>query len=104
LRIAQCGAWHRHVDGVAMRSCGMLVSEAVGSRSPPSKALRRMAHCHKVQQGLDRQDVPQCGYCQSGMSHGGRGPAQGEAENRPTKDIDRSLTNICRCGTLPAGA
>src|SRR5258708_9574103 len=65
--IAQCGACTVHVDGVAMRSCGVLVSEASGKQITTIEGLAANGALHKVQQAWIENDVPQCGYCQSGM-------------------------------------
>src|SRR5205814_4303078 len=65
--IAQCGACTVHVDGVAMRSCGMVVSEAVGKQITTIEGLAAEGALHKVQLAWIANDVPQCGYCQSGM-------------------------------------
>src|SRR3978361_1845151 len=65
--IAQCGARTVHIDGVAMRSCGVLVSDAVGKQITTIEGLAANGALHKVQQAWIAKDVPQCGYCQSGM-------------------------------------
>src|ERR1700741_3270187 len=65
--IAQCGACTVHVDGVAMRSCGVLVSEAAGKQITTIEGLAPDGTLTKVQQAWIDHDVPQCGYCQSGM-------------------------------------
>jgi isoquinoline 1-oxidoreductase alpha subunit len=79
--IAQCGACTVHIDGAATRSC-----------SVPVSALT------KVQQAWIDHDVPQCGYCQSGMIMA----VAALLKEKPTPtdaDIDDAITNICRCGT-----
>src|SRR3954451_22477641 len=65
--IAQCGACTVHVDGVAMRSCGVLVSEAAGKQITTIEGLAAGSALHKVQEAWIANDVPQCGYCQTGM-------------------------------------
>ena len=65
--IAQCGACTVHIDGVAVRSCGVQVSEAVGKQITTIEGLAANGALHKVQQAWIANDVPQCGYCQSGM-------------------------------------
>ena len=65
--IAQCGACTVHIDGVAMRSCGITVSEAAGKKITTIEGLASNGALHKVQQAWVANDVPQCGYCQSGM-------------------------------------
>src|SRR5215467_2517158 len=97
--IAQCGACTVHVDGVAMRSCGMLVSEADGKEITTIEGLAADGKLHKVQQAWIEHDVPQCGYCQTGMIMAVA--ALLKEKPRPTDaDIDANITNICRCGTF----
>ena len=97
--IAQCGACTVHVDGVAMRSCGVLVSEASGKQITTIEGLAADGVLHKVQQAWIDNDVPQCGYCQTGMIMAVA--ALLKEKPKPTdKDIDESVTNICRCGTF----
>jgi isoquinoline 1-oxidoreductase alpha subunit len=96
--IAQCGACTVHIDGVATRSCSMPVS-AVGARKITTiEGLAANGTLHKVQQAWIDNDVPQCGYCQSGMIMAVA--ALLEENATPTDaDIDSTITNICRCGT-----
>ena len=102
--IAQCGACTVHIDGVATRSCSVPVERGRRqARSPPSKASRQNGMLHKVQQAWLDNDVPQCGYCQCGMIMAVA--ALLKDKPKPTDaDIDAAITNICRCGTYPAGA
>src|SRR5260370_21282462 len=72
--IAQCGACTVHIDGVAMRSCGVVVSEAIGKQITTIEGLAAERALHKVQQAWINNDVPQCGYCQSGMIMAGAAP------------------------------
>src|SRR6187397_1747461 len=65
--IAQCGACTVHIDGVAVRSCGVRVSEAAGKAITTIEGLAAKDALHRVQQAWIDHDVPQCGYCQSGM-------------------------------------
>ena len=65
--IAQCGACTVHIDGVAMRSCGVLVSEAVGKQITTIEGLAVNGALTKVQHAWIENDVPQCGYCQTGQ-------------------------------------
>ena len=96
--IAQCGACTVHIDGAAVRSCGMLVSEAAGKQITTIEGLAANGVLHKVQQAWIDNDVPQCGYCQSGMIMAAT--ALLAAKPQPTDaDIDAAMTNICRCGT-----
>ena len=97
--IAQCGACTVHVDGVAMRSCGVTVSEAAGKQITTIEGLAGNGALHKVQQAWINDDVPQCGYCQSGMIMAVA--ALLKDTPKPTdQDIDDAITNICRCGTF----
>ncbi|MDE5456437.1 2Fe-2S iron-sulfur cluster binding domain-containing protein [Bradyrhizobium sp. CSA112] len=97
--IALCGACTVHVDGVAMRSCGMTVSEAVGKQITTIEGLASNGALHKVQQAWVANDVPQCGYCQSGMIMAVA--ALLKEKPKPTdEDINEAITNICRCGTF----
>ena len=97
--IAQCGACTVHVDGVAMRSCGVTVSEAAGKQITTIEGLASNGALHKVQQAWVANDVPQCGYCQSGMIMAVA--ALLKEKPKPTdQDINEAITNICRCGTF----
>jgi isoquinoline 1-oxidoreductase subunit alpha len=97
--IAQCGACTVHVDGVALRSCGMTVSDAVGKQITTIEGLAANGALHKVQQAWIDNEVPQCGYCQSGMIMAVA--ALLKETPRPTdQQIDEVITNICRCGTF----
>jgi isoquinoline 1-oxidoreductase subunit alpha len=97
--IAQCGACTVHVDGVAMRSCGVLVSEADGKQITTIEGLAVDGKLHKVQQAWIEHDVPQCGYCQTGMIMAVA--ALLKDSPKPTdEEINEAITNICRCGTF----
>jgi len=97
--IAQCGACTVHIDGVATRSCGVSVSEAAGKQITTIEGLANNGALHKVQQAWIENDVPQCGYCQSGMIMAVA--ALLKDKPKPTdQDIDDVITNICRCGTF----
>ncbi|WP_426610409.1 (2Fe-2S)-binding protein [Bradyrhizobium sp. McL0616] len=97
--IAQCGACTVHMDGVATRSCGVTVSEAEGKKITTIEGLASASTLHKVQEAWIAQDVPQCGYCQSGMIMAVA--ALLNDNPKPTDaDIDEAITNICRCGTF----
>jgi isoquinoline 1-oxidoreductase subunit alpha len=97
--IAQCGACTVHLDGVAVRSCGITVSEAVGKQITTIEGLASESGLHKVQQAWLENDVPQCGYCQSGMIMAVA--ALLKDNPKPSdQDINDAITNICRCGTF----
>ena len=98
--IAQCGACTVHVDGVAMRSCGVVVGEVAGKQITTIEGLAAAnGTLHRVQQAWVANDVPQCGYCQTGMIMAVA--ALLKEKPKPTdKDIDEAITNICRCGTF----
>jgi isoquinoline 1-oxidoreductase alpha subunit len=97
--IAQCGACTVHIDGVAARSCSMQVSEVVGKQITTIEGLAANGGQHSVQKAWIENDVPQCGYCQSGMIMAVA--ALLKEKPKPTDaDIDAAITNICRCGTF----
>ena len=97
--IAACGACTVLLDGVATRTCVLPVSAAVGKRITTIEGLGAKT-LHVVQQAWIDQQVPQCGYCQSGMILAA--VALLERKRNPSDaDIDASMTNICRCGTYP---
>lgn len=96
--IAQCGACTVHIDGVAQRSCSVPVSAAVGRRITTIEGLAVNGTLHKVQQAWFDHDVPQCGYCQSGMIMAVAALLQENAKPSDA-DIDAAISNICRCGT-----
>ncbi|MFK4722833.1 isoquinoline 1-oxidoreductase alpha subunit [Bradyrhizobium niftali] len=97
--IAQCGACTVHIDGVATRSCGVSVAEAEGKKITTIEGLASGQTLHKVQEAWIAKDVPQCGYCQSGMIMAVA--ALLSEKPKPTDaDIDEAITNICRCGTF----
>jgi isoquinoline 1-oxidoreductase alpha subunit len=96
--IAACGACTVHVDGVAMRSCSVPISAVAGKQITTIEGLAANGALHKVQKAWLDHDVPQCGYCQSGMIMAVA--ALLKEKPKPTDaDIDAAITNICRCGT-----
>ncbi len=97
--MALCGACTVHIDGVAMRSCGMVVSEAVGKQITTIEGLAGNGALHKVQQAWIANDVPQCGYCQAGQMMSAA--ALLAKTPKPTdQDINSAMNgNLCRCGT-----
>jgi isoquinoline 1-oxidoreductase alpha subunit len=96
--IAQCGACTVHVDGVAMRSCSVPLASVDGKQITTIEGLAVNGALSKVQAAWLEHDVPQCGYCQSGMIMAVS--ALLKSKPKPTDaDIDAAITNICRCGT-----
>jgi isoquinoline 1-oxidoreductase alpha subunit len=96
--IAQCGACTVHIDGAPVRSCSLPVSAAAGKPIGTIEGLAKNGTLHRVQKAWIDHDVPQCGYCQSGMIMAVAALLRDKP--RPTDaDIDTAITNICRCGT-----
>jgi aerobic-type carbon monoxide dehydrogenase small subunit (CoxS/CutS family) len=97
--IAQCGACTVLIDGQAMRSCSIPVSLVAGKAVTTIEGLSADG-THPVQLAWIEHDVPQCGYCQSGQIMAAVSLLK--EKPKPTDaDIDRQMTNICRCGTYP---
>jgi isoquinoline 1-oxidoreductase alpha subunit len=97
--IAHCGACTVHLDGAAVRSCSIPVSAAEGKKITTIEGLAANGVLTKVQKAWIDHEVPQCGYCQSGMIMAAT--ALLNSKPKPTDaDIDAALTNICRCGTF----
>jgi isoquinoline 1-oxidoreductase subunit alpha len=97
--IAQCGACTVHIDGAAVRSCSLPVNEAEGKQITTIEGLAQNGVLHPVQKAWLEHDVPQCGYCQTGMIMAVA--ALLTEKPKPTDaDIDSTITNICRCGTF----
>jgi isoquinoline 1-oxidoreductase alpha subunit len=95
--IAQCGACTVHVDGQAVRSCAIQVGDVTAKNITTIEGLSPDSS-HPVQKAWLAEDVPQCGYCQSGQIMA----AAAFLNEYPTPsdaDIDANLSNICRCGT-----
>ena len=103
--VAACGACTVHVDGMAMRSCVTPVEMVDGAEITTIEGLAAVSGAAEgelsaLQAAWVARQVPQCGYCQSGML---MAVSALLAENpQPTdEDIDAAITNICRCGTYP---
>ena len=97
--VAQCGACTVHIDGDAVRSCSLPVSAADGRQITTIEGIAQGNVLHKVQAAWVAHDVPQCGYCQTGMIMAV--VALLKEKPKPTDaDIDQAITNICRCGTF----
>src|SRR5215470_14701493 len=97
--IAQCGACTVHVDGVAMRSCSVPLSLADGKHITTIEGLAENGTLHRLQKAWIDHDVPQCGYCQSGMIMA-VAALLNDKPKPSDADIDANITNICRCGTF----
>jgi isoquinoline 1-oxidoreductase alpha subunit len=95
--IAACGACTVHIDGRAVRSCVFPLAELNGRRVTTIEGLSRSGK-HPLQQAWVAKQVPQCGYCQSGMIMAAAALLS-ELPHPTDADIDASMTNICRCGT-----
>jgi isoquinoline 1-oxidoreductase alpha subunit len=95
--IAQCGACTVHIDGVAMRSCSIPVSAAAGKDVTTIEGLSPDG-THPVQLAWMELDVPQCGYCQSGMIMSVVALLK-QHPNPTDQEIDAGVTNACRCST-----
>jgi len=97
--IAQCGACTVHVGGQATRSCSIAVSDVANQDVLTIEGLSADGS-HPVQKAWLFEDVPQCGYCQSGQIMAATAFLK-DNPNPTDADIDDGMTNICRCGTYP---
>src|SRR5437667_7539133 len=95
--IAQCGACTVHVDGRATRSCVLPLSAVLNNEITTIEGLAADSQ-HPVQRAWIEHDVPQCGYCQSGQIMAAAA-LLARNQNSSDSDIDREITNICRCRT-----
>jgi len=97
--IAACGACTVHLNGRAVRTCTLPVSAAEGAEITTIEGLADSGTLHPVQRAWIDHQVPQCGYCQSGMIMA----VSALLDQRPNptdEQIDATITNICRCGTF----
>ena len=98
--VGACGACTVHLDGRAVRSCITPLGAVQGRRVVTIEALGSAERPHRLQRAWTLHQVPQCGYCQSGMLMAAA--ALLAARQLPSDaEIDAAITNICRCGTYP---
>jgi isoquinoline 1-oxidoreductase alpha subunit len=95
--VAACGACTVHLDGQPLRACAMPVSAVVGRSITTIEGLSQDGS-HPVQKAWVDLQVPQCGYCQSGMIMAAAALLR-DKPNPTDEDIDAAMSNICRCGT-----
>ena len=95
--IAECGACTVHLNGEAVRSCQVQISDADGATITTIEGLSADGS-HPVQRAWIEQDVPQCGYCQSGQIMAAVALLKAKPDPADA-DIDETVTNLCRCGT-----
>jgi isoquinoline 1-oxidoreductase alpha subunit len=103
--VGACGACTVHLDGEPTRSCSVPLEAAEGAdivtiEGLPASAGLPAGTLHPVQRAWIAQQVPQCGYCQSGMIMAAVALLQ-RTPNPSDADIDAAMTNLCRCGTYP---
>ncbi len=96
--IGMCGACTVHVDGQAVRSCSYPVSAAAGKSIETIESLGTIDAPHAVQKAWIEHQVPQCGYCQSGMQMAAVALLNDNPQPND-QEIDKAMTNLCRCGT-----
>ena len=98
--VSACGACTVHADGQAVRSCVTPLGAVEGKRIVTIEALGSAEQPHALQAAWVAHQVPQCGYCQSGMLMAAAA-LLAKNPNPTDADIDAAITNLCRCGTYP---
>jgi len=98
--IGACGACTVHLDGAPTRSCLTPLSACAGKKIVTIEGLGTPEHPHAAQASWIAEQVPQCGYCQSGMLMAAAALLARNAHPSDA-DIDAAVTNLCRCGTYP---
>lgn len=96
--VSYCGACTVHIDGVATKTCTLAVSSVSGKKITTIEGISLDGNLSAVQKAWIEHQVPQCGYCQSGMIMAAESLLQ-ENSNPSDEDINKSIQNICRCGT-----
>ena len=96
--IAQCGACTVHLDGAPVRSCSMPVSAAAGKKVTTIEGLAPNGD-HPLQKAWVAEQVPQCGYCQSGQIMQAAALLAGNKKPTRAQIVQHMNGNICRCGT-----
>jgi isoquinoline 1-oxidoreductase alpha subunit len=96
--VAACGACTVHVNGQAVRSCVTPTSAVAGQKITTIESLGTTDQLHPLQAAWIAEQVPQCGYCQSGMLMAAAALLD-KQPNPSDADIDAAMTNLCRCGT-----
>ncbi len=97
--VAQCGACTVHIDGEAVRSCAYPIGAIEEGQNVTTIEGLSDTGDHPVQQAWEELDIPQCGYCQPGMIMAAAALLN-ESPDATDEDINETITNICRCGTL----
>jgi len=98
--IGNCGACTVIIDGKAARSCTLPVGKVAGKEVLTIEGLAENGQLHRLQTAWMKAQVPQCGYCQSGMILAAAALLEQVPHPTPT-EIRQKITNICRCGTYP---